>query len=216
MIRRILLGTGAVSLVMSAATGLGAGIASAAPPPVDMSGNVTCHVTGALHFSTPLTNGGSVQTSETLSASLTLCTGAGTSTDGVTISGGTLTATAVSSLANNCGAVLSGSSLPKLHATIQWAATGGTATNTKLKLIHSSVYDNLGTGRLVAGLPTQLKSGSYAQAGATAVFSGLTSDSADSKLTSLCATGSTGLQTIAFGTPGGVASGGTVTFQAGV
>jgi hypothetical protein len=215
MIRRLLLGTGAVALVMSATTGVGMGIASATPPPVDMSGTVTCDVTGVLHFSTPLTNGGTVQTTMSLSASLTLCTGAGTTTDGVTISGGTLAATPVATMANNCGAVLSGSSLPKFRGTIQWAATGGTATNTKLKLIHSSVYDNLGTGRLVVGLPTTLKSGSYAQAGTTATFAHLSSNSADSKLTSLCATGGAGLQTIAFGAPGGVASG-TVTFQAGV
>jgi len=216
MFRRLLLGTGAVALVMGATTAVGMGSASAAPPPVDMSGTVTCQVTGVLHFATPLTNGGTAQTAVSLSATLSMCSGAGTTTGGVTVTGGTLSTTPVSTIANNCGAVLSGSSsLPKFRGAVKWAATGGTATDTKLKLVHSSVYDNLGTGRLVVGLPTTLKSGSYAQSGTTAAFAGLNSNSPDSKLTSLCAAGGAGLQTIAFGTPGGVASG-TVTFQAGV
>ena len=59
MFRRVLLGAGALALVAGTSVGIASGVASAAPPPVQFSGSITCAVTGVTHFSPTLVNGGS-------------------------------------------------------------------------------------------------------------------------------------------------------------
>jgi len=218
MIRKLLLGAGVLALLLSATSGVGASIASGTSAPVVMSGTMTCHVTGTFYFGTPLTNGGTTQTTMALVANLTGCAGAGTTTGGVTVTSGTLTANPITTITNNCGQVFAGLTLPKFYGKIQWAASGGSAALTKLHFNNPYWYDNVGAGRLMLGLPTTMKSGSYAQPGSTATFARLYSDSFDWQLTDLCATGGTGLQSISFGHPhpSTIAKGGFVTFTAGV
>jgi len=218
MIRKLLLGSGVLALLLSATSGVGASIASGTSVPVTMSGTMTCHLTGTFTFGTPLTNGGTAQTTMSFIANLTRCAGAGTTTGGVTVTSGTLTASPASTVTNNCGQILAGLSLPMFYGRIVWAASGGTAVVTKLHFINPYWYDDLGAGRLMLGLPTTMKHGSYAQAGSTATFARLHSNSFDRQLTDLCATGSTGLQTIPFGQreSSTIAKGGLVTFTAGV
>lgn len=218
MIRRLLFGTGVMALLTSAIAGVGANVASAAPPPVVMSGTMSCHLTGVFYFGTPLTNGGVGQTTMSLRATFTGCVGAGATTGGVTITSGTFTANPVTTATNNCGQILAGSSLPRIYGKIQWAATGGTAANTKLYFDNPYWIDNLGAGRLMLGLPATMKSGSYAQPGSTAIFARQFSNSVDWHLTDLCTTGKAGLQSIYYGTRQDptVAKGGIVTFKAGV
>jgi hypothetical protein len=170
MIRKLLLGAGAMALLLSATSGVGGSIASGTSAPVVMSGTMTCHVTGIFYFATPLTNGGTAQTTMSLAADLTGCTGAGTTTGGVTVTSGTLTANPITTITNNCGQVLAGLTLPKFYGKIQWAASGGTAAPTKVHFNNPYLYDNVGAGRLMLGLPTTMKSGSYAQPGSTATF----------------------------------------------
>jgi hypothetical protein len=218
MIRRLMLGAGVLALLMSAISGVGGSVASATSGPVVMSGTISCHVTGTFFFGTPLTNGGVAQTTMSLVADLSNCTGSGTTTSGVTITSGTLTANPISTVTNNCGQVLAGLTLPKFFGKIQWAASVGTAADTKLHFDTPFLFDNVGVGRLLLGLPTTMKQGSYAQPGSTATFARLYSDSFDWQLTNLCATGSAGLQTIPFGQrqDSTIAKGGIVTFKAGV
>jgi hypothetical protein len=215
MFRRLLLGAGAVALVVGATSGAGLSVASATSPPVDMAGTMTCSVNGTLTFSTALTNGGTTPTSATVSAILSNCTGDGATNGGVTITTGALTAGPTRTFANNCGKVLSGSRLPTLHGSINWSATGGTVTPTTLKFKPASIYDNLSISRLVLGLPTVLKTGSYAQTGSAATFSGLNSNSNDSTLSAKCSDLASGLKSVAFGAVVGSNPGGSVTFEAG-
>jgi hypothetical protein len=212
MFRRLLLGTGALALVTCATVGTGLTVASAAGPPVEMAGTMTCQISGSMSFSTALINGGTSPTAASLSATLTNCTGAGATNGGVSITSGTLTAGPTNSFANNCGKVLSGARLPALHGSIAWSATGGTVTPTTLKFKGDSLYDDLNTGYLVLGLPTTLKTGSYAQTGSTAAFTGLNSNSKDTGLVAECNTFNSGLKVFGLGKS---APGGSVTFEAG-
>jgi hypothetical protein len=183
-----------------------------------MKGDMTCNIVGTLGFAPGLTNGGTTPATLTLSGSLSSCTGKGAKHDGVTISSGALVATPVGTVINNCGQVVSGTSpFPKFRAHIDWTTTGGTAVPTKVLFIDSYLFDDVGgTGSLVLGLPTTVKSGSYTLSGSTVAFSNLDSNLPDTTLTALCATGAAGLKTIAFGAGGGTIPAGTVTFEAGV
>ena len=204
MIRKLLLGAGALSL----ATGvlIGTGAASAAPTPVKMSGAIKCNAFGSISFVTPLRDGGGTATAFSILIRLDGCTGAGTTSGPVTVTGGTLTATSLTTVKNNCGAVTAGEALPAMQGSIAWTATGGSARATNVSITTPYVFYRYNDNLLWFGFPSTLTSGSYV--GQPAIFTNMTSNASGGKNTGECATGQPGLQTIFFGkTP--ASSGGT-------
>ena len=162
MLRKILLGTGAVALGVGSAIGTGGAIASATKTPVQLTGSIACSVTGSLKFSPKLTNGGSGAEIVTLKARLTGCSGTGGSGGGVTLSGGNLTAATSGPFTSNCGPILSGSSLPTFSGIVKWKGTGGHIVTSNISVSSADVFYDSGSDTLTTYLTTvTVSSGSY-------------------------------------------------------
>lgn len=201
MIRKLLLGVGACSLLAGLCVGvgaLGAGTASASSP-VTMTGTVTCTVYGRYFFSTPLTNGGTTPTLPRVYLQLLKCTGAGTKHGHVTVTGGILQATGYNSIANNCGSLTAGSPLPSMHGSVTWTTTGGTAAATNVQISDPWIYYDYNTNLLVMGFPTAITSGSYYPQKPR--FKTLYSNASGGQLTGMCNSKKPGLATFPFGQP---------------
>ena len=210
MIRKLLLGAGALSLGAGTLIGLGAG-AAVASTPVSMSGPITCHSYGTMTFSPPLHNGGHTPTGVSVTTTLDHCTGTGTTNGPVTIVKGRLTVTSTSTVINNCGAVTAGEALPTMTGRIVWTTTGGTAKVSDVNFTTPYVYYDLNVNLLRFGFPSTLTAGSYHHQ--PIAFNNEASDASGGTNTALCAAGQPGLGTILFGsTPG--AKAGTVTIGA--
>jgi len=207
MIRKLLLGAGALSLGAGTLLGLGAG-AAVASTPVTMSGPITCNSYGTMTFATALHNGGRIPTDVSVATTLDHCTGTGTTNGPVTIVKGSLAVTSTSTVTNNCGAVTAGEALPTMTGWITWTTTGGTARVSHVRFTTPYVYFDYNSNLLRFGFPATLTYGSYAHQ--PVAFSHEASNTSADANTALCTVGHGGLKTISFGqTPGGTA--GTVT-----
>ncbi len=204
MRRRFVLGTGATALALGVAAIPAGSMASATPaPPIQFSGAITCAAAGSLTFATALTNGGSTDTAVTLRAKLTGCSGVGTTSNGITLTGGSLLASSSTTLANNCGAVLSGQTLPQITGTIKWTTSAGKAAQSTAFVANAAVFYNASSNSVTVYLPSSISSGSYA--GETMRYAGLASNLTGLKLSGSCAAG--GLKSLKFGIPGGTTTG---------
>ncbi len=212
MIRKLLLGVGACSLLAGLCVGVGAGTASAGAP-VTMSGTITCTVHGNFIFTTPLTNGGTTATNFRIFVGLTNCTGAGTRKGTVRVTGGTLQAHSTATVVNDCAPLTSGVPMSNMLGTIAWKTTGGTATGTNIAIAKPWIYYDYDYNLLTLGFPTSLTHGSYARQKTR--FNTLYSNASGGQYTGQCGAGQTGLGTIFFGEPFGAPLG-SVTIEAGV
>lgn len=211
MIRKLLVGTGALALLFGTATSLGAGVASATPT-VQFGGNIHCGVSGNVVFGTPLTNGGASQATVTVRAVLSGCTGNVTQ-GGVTLTRGILAVSSgTGTITTNCATVLGGAPLPALNGTINWRGSLGHVVASTISISGATTYHSLSPDAVQVGLPTSISAGSFSNA-PTTTFSALNSNSSGYLLASRCGA-LTGLKTIAFGKTAGVVTGG-VTIQAG-
>jgi hypothetical protein len=202
MLRTILLGTGALALGLGVATG-GGGIAGATRPPTQLAGPVNCSAAGMMKFSPKIVNGGSSSETVTLRMKLTNCSGAGTSSGGVTMTKGNLVATTAAPFTNNCGPILTGSSLPAFSGVIKWKGSGGQVTPTNVTVSNADLFYNSGTDTLTAYLTTvSLSSGSYT--GQSMQFSNLVASKDALKTTASC--GAHGIGSVKFGASGGTVS----------
>jgi len=202
MLRKFVLGTGALALGLGLAAGSGTGLAGATRIPVQLSGAVTCTTAVSVKFSPKLSNDGSAAEVLTLKARFSACTGAGATFGGVTLTGGSLVAT-TSSFATNCGAVLDGGSLPSFSGNVKWKGTGGpiapsTVTVSRLTNLYSSSADTL-TAYVGS---TAVASGSFADQHLS--FGAMSSNKDAYKITSTC--GSPGIGSLKFGASGGTVS----------
>jgi hypothetical protein len=212
MIRRVLLGAGLLATALGGAFAAQSGIAGASGPPVTLSGQVTCAVIGADHFSPPLTNGGTSAESIRVKAKLSGCSGPGTAGGGVTLTKGTMDVT-TSTANNNCGTTLNGSSLPALTGTINWKGSGGKVEASTVSVNGAILYNpngDDGAGTIQTFLPTNVTGGSYSSENGS--FSNLTSDKAGGALDARC--GATGLKSVSFGKSAGTVVG-SVTISGG-
>ncbi len=198
MIRRLLLGTGALALTLSATAAVGGGPASASIPPKVLTGSISCQVVGTLKFSASITNGGSTQVTTSVHASLTNCTGPGTVQQGVIVVSGTLNATSTATVASNCGAIFSGASLPTMTGVTKWKISSGTSVPSAVTITNASAFLDFNTEEVVVGLPTSISSGSFAAEPVS--FSGLNSNASGLTLASRCGT-LNGVRSIGFGNP---------------
>lgn len=191
------------------------GVAGAGTPPVSLSGTITCGVTGTLKFSPALVNGGTKADTVSVKADLLGCSGPGASGGGVTLSGGKLSATASSTINNNCGAVFNGSSLPALTGGVTWKGSGGKIDASSISINGASaLYDpngDNGGGAFDVSLPTSVTAGSYN--GESGTPSGLTSDKRGGMIDAKC--GRKGVKSIPVGKRRGDVVTGSVTIQAG-
>jgi hypothetical protein len=215
MIRKVLLGAGALALGLGATLTGAQGIAGATPPvPVTLSGPVTCSVTGLLKFSPGLTNGGTTATTISVEASLAGCSGAGTTGSGANVVSGKLVVASSTTVASDCGAILNGSFLPDLAGSIVWKSTGAKVVPSAVTVTGATAYydvnGNPPGGDISVGLPTTVTGGSYASE--TGTFAGLDSNSSGYLLDSHCGT-SRGLKSVKFGKPMGEGLTGTVTVE---
>jgi hypothetical protein len=210
MIRKLLLGAGALSLGVGTLIGLGAG-AAVASTPVTMSGPITCHSYGTMTFAMALRDGGHTPTGVSVATNLDHCTGTGTTNGPVTIVSGKLTVTSTSTVINNCGAITAGEALPTMTGRINWTTTGGTAQVSDVKFTTPYVFYDFNVNLLRFGFPSTLTAGSYHHQ--PVAFAHEASNASGGADTALCAAGQPGLKTIFFGqTPG--AKAGTVTIGA--
>jgi hypothetical protein len=214
MIRKVLLGAGALTLGLGATLTGAQGIAGATPsPPVTLSGTVTCSVGGTLKFSSALTNGGTAATTISVKASLTNCSGTGTSGSGATLVSGKMVVASTTTVASSCGAILDGSILPDLAGSIVWKSSGAKVTPSGVTVSGATAYydvdGNPPGGDISVGLPTKVTSGSYASE--TGTFAGLDSNSYGYLLDSRC--GASGLKSVKFGKPKNLGLTGTVTVE---
>ena len=198
MMRTGLLGAGAVALGFTVMGGSGGAIAEATPAAAPFSGTLHCAATGSLKFNAKLTNGGLSPSTITLRASLSGCTGTGTTNGGVSLSGGKLLATTTAPVASNCGAVLGGEALPNLTGSIKWKTTGGRAVDSAVTVSGAAVYYNATFNTITAYLPTTVSGGSFV--GQPTAFAGLGSNLSAYRLTASC--GAAGLGSLKFGNPG--------------
>ncbi len=201
MLRTIVLGAGALALGLGTLVGTG-GIASATRVPVLLSGPVTCTATGSLKFSPALANGSAVATTVTLRVKFTGCSGAGTTSGGLTLTAGHLKATSAP-FDTTCGAVLGAATLPTLTGPVTWRSTGGKAVASTMTVTGGVLYDDATADTITAYLPTSIGSGSYA--GQSVTFRGLTSNASAYKQSQSC--GAHGLGSVKFGIPGGTTTG---------
>ena len=200
MIRKLLLGAGALSLGAGTLIGLGAG-AAVASTPVSMSGPITCHSYGTMTFSKAVRNGGANPTGVTVSTTLDHCTGIGTTNGPVTIVKGKLTVTSTSTVTNNCAAITAGEALPTMTGQIVWTTTGGPARVSDVTFTTPYVYFDYNANLLRFGFPSTLTAGSYHHQ--PVAFSHEASNASGGANTAMCAAGQPGLTTIIFGsTPG--------------
>ncbi|MGO8870400.1 MAG: hypothetical protein ACLQPH_03195, partial [Acidimicrobiales bacterium] len=141
MIRRVLLGTGALALVLGAAVGVGTEVASATPsPPVTLTGTVTCAVQGSIKFGVALTSRGTSHSTVTVKAKLSSCGGPGASQSGLTVKGGDLMGTSKGTFPSNCDVLTNGSELPSINGVIKWKTRGGTAVSSTVAITSESAY----------------------------------------------------------------------------
>ena len=214
MIRRVLSGASLLAVVMGGMVFAQGGVAGAATP-VTLSGTITCGVTGTVKFGPALVNGGTTADTVSVTADLLGCSGPGASGGGVTLSGGKLSATASSTIDNNCGAVFNGSSLPALTGGVTWKGSGGTIDASSISINGASaLYDpngDNGGGVFDVSLPTSVTAGSYN--GESGTPSGLTSDKRGGRIDAKC--GRKGVKSIAVGKRRGDVVTGSVTIQAG-
>jgi len=212
MIRKLLLGVGACSLLAGLCVEVGAGTASAGPP-VTMSGTITCTVHGNLYFSTALRDGGTTPTNFRVFETLSNCTGAGTRKGTVKVTGGTLKAHSTATVENNCTPLTSGVPMTTMLGTIIWNTTGGTAEGSDITVVQPWIYYQYDYNLLTLGFPTKITYGSYLKEKLR--YKTLYSNASGGQLTGQCGPGQAGLRTIFFGQPMGGAMG-SVTIQAGV
>jgi len=205
MLRRFALGAAGAALGLGAvgATVAGGGIASAAPVPVSFSGGIHCAASGSFKFSPKLANGGGAAVSATLRLKLSGCTGTGTSSGSVTLSGGHFIGSTASSLNTTCGAVLGATPLPDITGTVIWKTHGGKAVASTLTVSGAVSYYNAGANTITSYLPSAITAGSYA--GQSVTFGGLSSNLSAYKLSQSCGAG--GLGSLKFGIPGGSTTG---------
>lgn len=210
MIRKLLVGTGALALLFGTATSLAAGVASATPT-VQFGGNIQCGVSGTVTFGTALINGGASHTTVAVRAGLTGCTGNVTQ-GGVTLTSGVLTASSgTGTITTNCATVLGGAPLPALNGTVAWKGSLGHIVASTISISGATTFRSLSPDAIQVGLPTSIGAGSFSNA-PTTTFSALNSNVSGYQLASRC--GTTGLKSIAFGKTAGIVTGG-VTIQAG-
>ena len=203
MIRKLLLGAGALSLCAGTLVGLGADVAVASTP-VTMSGPIKCNSYGAMTFTKPVRNGGANPTSVSVTTTLDHCTGTGTTNGPVTIVKGRLTVTSTTTVTNNCAAITAGQALPTMTGQINWTTTGGTARVSDVTFTTPYVYFDYNANLLRFGFPSTLTAGSYHSQ--PVAFAHEASNASGEAYTALCAAGQPGLSTMYFGqTPGGKA-----------
>jgi hypothetical protein len=197
MDRKIMLGTGALALALAAgaAVGTGGGVATATPTPVTLSGALTCSVAGSYNFNPGLTNAGGTQSTVTVKAKLTSCSGGGATNGTVTVTGGHLVATSATTINNSFGGVTGGGALPDLTGTITWKATGGHVTATAVTLTSQAIVYNTTTGVISAFVTPVLSTGSYG--GQPSSTHGITSNTPGITLSSKA--GRKAVKAIAFG-----------------
>ena len=203
MLRTFVLGAGALALGVGAAVASGGAVASATPVPVQLSGPIHCAASGLFKFSPKLVNGGTTATAVTLRIKFTGCTGVGTTSGPLTLTGGKFLGTTSTTIANTCGAVLGGTTLPDIAGTVTWKATGGKVVTSSVTVSGEAVYYDPTGNTITTYLPTSITSGSFATQPVT--FSGLGSNLNAYKLSQSC--GAHGLGSIKFGIPGGSATG---------
>jgi hypothetical protein len=193
MLRKFLLGTGALALVLGLATGSGGGLAGATKTPAQMTGPITCSAAGLVKFSPKLTNGGSTSGVVTLRVKLKSCTGTGT----------VLGATTSAPVASNCGPILSGSTFPTFSGTIKWKGSGGPVASSTVTVDGAALFYNSGLDTLTTYLTTvAIGSGSYG--GENMHYGHLMAAKDALKTTSTCAAG--GIGSVKFGAVGGTVS----------
>ena len=214
MIRRVLSGASLLAMVMGGMVFAQGGVAeqrhrsrsrarspAASPEP--------------LNFGPALVNGGTTADTVSVKADLLGCSGPGASGGGVTLSGGKLSATASSTINNNCGAVFNGSSLPALTGGVTWKGSGGKIDASSISINGASaLYDpngDNGGGAFDVSLPTSVTAGSYN--GESGTPSGLTSDKRGGMIDAKC--GRKGVKSIPVGKRRGDVVTGSVTIQAG-
>ena len=176
MDRKIMLGAGALTLALAAGAAVGSsgGVAGATPIPVTLSGALTCSVAGSYIFNPGLNNTGGTQSTVTVKAKLTGCTGAGATNGTVTVTGGHLVATSATTVSNSFGGVTGGEALPDLSGTILWKSTGGHVTATTVTLTSQAIVYNTTTDVVSAFVTPVLAGGSYASQ--TTTTHGITSN----------------------------------------
>ena len=124
MIRKVLSGAGVLAMVLGGMVFAQGGVAGALTP-VTLSGHdhLRCHRNRQVQ---PGTGQRRDDCRHGFSqAKLTDCSGSGASGDGVTLLSGHLTATATTTINNDCGEVFNGSDLPQLNGTAKWKGMGG-------------------------------------------------------------------------------------------
>jgi hypothetical protein len=205
MRRRFVLGAAGLALGLGAVgmTTAGGGTASATPVPATFSGAIHCAASGSFKFSPKLANGPITNTSVTLRLKLTGCSGVGTSSGAVTLSGGHFVGTSTTAFPTACGAVLAAAALPVVSGTVTWKTHGGKAVTSTLTVSGATSYYNAGADTITTYLPTTITAGSYAGQGVT--FAGLASNAPAYRLSQSC--GAHGLGSLKFGIPGGTTTG---------
>ena len=206
VVRTFVLGAGALALGFIAVVGSGGETASAAVVPVAFTGPIHCAATGSLSFNAKLNNSPAASSTVTLRVALAGCTGTGTTSGGVTLSGGKLKATSTSTLANSCGYVLGGNALPAMTGTITWKTTNGKAVASTVTVSGATNYYDAGANVISTYLPTTISGGSFVAQPTT--YAGLTSNMSGYKLSSAC--DAAGLGLLKFGNPGTVTGSMTV------
>jgi hypothetical protein len=182
MFRRFLLASSALALAAGISAGVGTGAAQAGmPPPLQYSGAITCSTAGAISFSPSLVNGGTTSSTLAFKAHLKNCSDPTDS--GVTITGGTLLASAT--LPNNCADVMGGHELPAIDGTVKWKAIGGKVDPSTVSITESSIiYDP--DGNTVTADFQAVTSSSGSLDSESGSFSGLTSPKSGYTLDSDC------------------------------
>ncbi len=142
------------------AVSFGVGISSVAAPVaasklIAARGQVVCSARGTVTF-TPGLKTASASVATTVAAKLTCTTGT-TGAGGVTVVGGTLSAT-VSSARLSCATT----SLPRTHATVHWNSTGGSVKPTKLNWSAGTLHVGSAAGFDFPGSGTAVAKRSYA------------------------------------------------------
>jgi hypothetical protein len=170
---------------------------------VQLSGAVTCTAATSAKFTPKLTNAGSGSETLTIKIPLSGCTGAGTTSGGVTMSSGSLVATTTATFASSCGAALSGASLPAASGTIAWHGSGGPIAPSTVTVSGLSVIYNAGADTLTAYVgSTSVSSGSFS--GQHVTFGAESAKKDAYKTTASCE--NHGIGSLKFGATGGTAS----------
>jgi hypothetical protein len=213
MIRRVLLGAGALALVAGTSLGVASGAASAGTPPTTFTGSITCAVTGVIHFKPALKNSGGSASTVTAKATLKSCTGDNVQS-GITLKKGSLSITsAPATAANTCGLIMEGSPLPALTGEIKWSGHGGAIAPSAVSVAQPyEDYDSNTNSVNTNFNETTTTTGSFAAG--TATFGGLGSSKSGYLLDSECGAPK-GLSTVKFGKTQGTVTG-TVTIEEAV